>query len=202
MSERGTPAPPAQEDERREVDRFLAARDESSFRAIYRRHTPALLLLARRLLGPGPRSLGEGGAAASDAEDAVQETWVRAVRRLSEFRWESRLRTWLASITVNCCRELARRRAARPEAELLEPDEIPTWPATAGDPESREFLESLVRALPEGYRQILVLHDLEGYTHEEIGELLGIHAGTSKSQLSRARKTLRSWLTPASRRTV
>lgn len=157
------------------VERFLAQRDDASFRPLYRAHTPALVALARRLAGD-----------VADAEDAVQETWIRAVRRLPGFRWESSLRTWLAGITVNCCREVVRRRGPLAAAAAPEP--------TAAPPNGTRELASLLAALPDGYREVLVLHDVEGYTHEEIGRLLEIHSGTSKSQLSRARRTLRAWL--------
>ncbi len=176
----------SQADERPLVARFLKAGDEASFRALYRAHTPALLLLAQRLVG----------RSREDAEEAVQEAWVRALRGLESFRWESSLRTWLGGITINCCRELLRRRAPSlpPEAaEALE--ELPSPPAVP-----TLDVEALLRALPGGYREVLVLHDLEGYTHEEIGQRLGISAGTSKSQLSRARRTLRAWLDARERR--
>ncbi|MCI0403726.1 MAG: sigma-70 family RNA polymerase sigma factor [Acidobacteria bacterium] len=170
-------------DDRALVARFLRARDEASFRALYRAHSPRLLLFARRLLG------GE-----QDAEDTLQETWMRAVRRLESFRWESSLRTWLCAIVLNCCREARRHR--RPQAD---PESVRQFPAPAGlGPAEAAQLEALVRTLPDGYREVLVLHDLEGYTHEEISGLLGIAEGTSKSQLFRARQTLRGWLNPSS----
>ncbi|MGH9787306.1 MAG: RNA polymerase sigma factor [Candidatus Acidiferrales bacterium] len=161
--------------------RFLETRDEASFRSLYRAYTPGLLLFARRLLG------GE-----QDAEDVLQETWVRAVRRLENFRWESSLRTWLSAILLNCCRET--RRTRRPQADSEAVAQFPS-PAGLGPAEAAQ-LEQLVCSLPDGYREVLVLHDIEGYTHEEIGALLRIAEGTSKSQLSRARRTLRSWLNP------
>lgn len=112
------------------------------------------------------------------------------MERLPGFRWESSLRTWLAGITVNVCRDIVRRdirerqrlAAAPPPATMVRPD------AGALD------VERAIAELPEGYREILVLHEIEGYTHDEISSLLGIDAGTSKSQLSRARQALRSRL--------
>jgi len=164
--------------DRAAVEAFLAARDEGAFAALYRRHAPALYPAALRLVG------GHAG----DAEDAVQETWIRAVERLAGFRWRSSLRTWLTGITVNCCRELLRRRAARPDAsgaESVEPS------ARTDAPLLRLDLAAAVDALAPGYREVLVLHDVLGHTHDEIAELLGVAAGTSKSQLSRARAELR-----------
>jgi RNA polymerase sigma-70 factor, ECF subfamily len=157
------------------VARYLATRDEESFRLLFRRHSPGLHRLAVRLLGGNP----------SAAEDALQETWVRAATGLSAFRFESALRTWLCGIVVNCCRE-ARRRTRREEP--LEADEIA---APASSPLPALDLERVVVSLAEGYREVLVLHDVMGYTHREIADRLGIEEGTSKSQLFLARRALR-----------
>jgi RNA polymerase sigma-70 factor (ECF subfamily) len=163
------------------VARFLASRDDEVFRALFRRHTPALLRLALRLLG--------GDAAA--AEDAVQEAWVRATERLSSFRFESALRTWLSGFVVNCCREARRR--ARPEAGAAPLAGLEErLPAARSEPAFD--LERAVVGLADGYRQVFVLHDLMGFTHREIGERLGIEEGTSKSQLFLARRALRKRL--------
>lgn len=160
------------------AEQFVRGRDEASFRALYRAHTPALLLLALRMTG--------GNSA--QAEDAVQEAWLRAVRGLRGFRWESSLRTWLCGITINCCLELRRRQPGTSGLDAAPEQAVPP------PPEGVIGLESLVRQLPDSYREVLVLHDVEGYTHEEIGRLLSISQGTSKSQLSRARRTMRVWL--------
>jgi RNA polymerase sigma-70 factor (ECF subfamily) len=131
------------------------------------------------------------GGRRSDAEDAVQETWLRGTVRLAGFRGDAALRTWLAAITINCCRELLRRRAALPAGGDVE--WVPPEAQGAADGE-RVDLERAIAALPDGYREVLVLHDMEGYTHEEIADRLGISDGTSKSQLSRARAALRGRL--------
>lgn len=167
MEEKG-----AGDDDREAVQAFLARRDEASFLVLYRRHTPYLYRLALRLLA-GRRA---------EAEDAVQETWLRAAARLGTFRGEAALRTWLAGFTVNCCRELLRAPGAATAADHVRAV------AFAGPDVD---LERAIAALPAGYREVLVLHDLEGYTHEEIAARLEITAGTSKSQLSRARRALR-----------
>ncbi len=126
-----------------------------------------------------------------DAEDVVQETWVQATRRLGQFRWESRFGTWLTAIALNQAREVLRRRQRRREPEMIDSLEVPVPPASHAD---RMDLESAIAALPDGYRAVLVLHDVEGFKHHEIAETLGISPGTSKSQLSGARRTLRRWL--------
>jgi len=158
------------------VERFMRSKDEATFRELYRRHTPALYPLALRLVG----------GSESEAQDAVQDTWLRACKTLSVFEWRSSLRTWLTGILINRVREMNRGRAHRNEEALMEGRLEPTV-----QPGGRMELEQAIARLPTGYRHVLVLHDVEGYTHEEIGARLEISVGTSKSQLSHARKALR-----------
>lgn len=169
-------------------DRSLAeqvlAGDEGAFRQLYRRHTPRLHQLALRLLG----------GSEADAEDVVQDTWIKAVEKLDTFRWESAFGTWLHAIAVNVSREAARRRGRRQETEFPERME-PAAPAPLERVEVMD-LERAIAALPDGYRTVLVLHDVEGFTHEEIAEQLGIAAGTTKSQLFWARRAVRAQLAP------
>jgi RNA polymerase sigma-70 factor (ECF subfamily) len=160
------------------VAAYLARRDEASFRRLYHRHAPALYSFAVRALSGSGR----------DAEELVHDTWIRACERLAGFRWESGLATWLCSIALNRCRELRRERAR--EAGIVPPPELGS-PATAGA--SGDLAKALSK-LPEGQREILLLHDLQGFSHSEIGALLGIEAGTSKSQLFHARRTARALL--------
>ena len=162
------------------VKRFLRTRDETSFRELYRRHTPALYRLGLRL----------AGGAEADAQDAIQDTWIRACKSLSRFEWKSSLRTWLVGILINRSREFNRERWRRPEEKL--PGEFPA--TTTAQPGERIDLEQAISRLPSGYRQVLVLHDIEGNTHEEISVLMEISVGTSKSQLFHARKTVRAML--------
>ncbi|MEZ4457706.1 MAG: RNA polymerase sigma factor [Gemmatimonadales bacterium] len=155
----------------------LVERHETAWRELYARHTPALLRLAQLLAD-----------SADDADDLVHETWLRAVRGAKRFGGRSALRTWLTGILVNCAREW--RRAARRAAAVPLDDEVP-----ASDPEppagvERLDLERAVAALAPGYREVLLLHDLFGYTHDEIGGMLDLSPGTSKSQLSRARRAM------------
>ena len=165
-------------DDRRLVALFLARRDEGAFRALYRRHTPFLYRLLLRLSGGDSQT----------AEEGVQETWARAVERLGEFAWRSQLRTWLAGIAIHWSREDARRRR-RDASVALDDEALPAPGASA--PIDRMDLERAVSELPEGYRAALLLHDVEGFTHEEIAAALGVDEGTSKSQLFRARRSLR-----------
>ncbi len=168
-------------------DRALAERvqlggDEQAFRTLYRRHTPRLYQFALRVLGGNE----------PDAEDVVQETWLRAVERLGEFRWEAELGTWLTGIVLNLCRGLFRRHDRRWIA-MREDLELTTAPRLEHE---RIDLEAALSRLPPGYRTVVILHDIEGFTHEQIATRLQISANTSKSQLSRGRKMLRSLLGP------
>lgn len=158
------------------------ARDggERAFLALYDRHAPAMYALALRLLG----------GRTADAADVLQEAWLRVLPRLARFRGESSLRTWLCGFVVNLCRERFR-------APLFEDlvDGADPRPADRG---AGLDLERALAGLPDGYRAVVVLHDIEGYTHREIGAALGIDEGTSKSQLSRGRAALRRRLAPQS----
>lgn len=165
------------------VKTFLGTGDQASFRKLYRRHTPALYGLALRLTG--------GSEAA--AQDAVQDTWIRACKTLGGFEWRSSLRTWLMGILINRLRELNRDCQRRSEEELSNQCSLST---TAGQTGERVDLEQAIARLPAGYRQVLVLHDAEGYTHDEISALLEVSVGTSKSQLHHARRTIRAMLRP------
>ena len=162
------------------VAAFLAGRGEAEFRRLYAAHAPRLYLWLLRLCG----------GRETEAEDLMQETWLRAAEKLPEFRWESALSTWLGGIGWNAYRE-ASRRAPRLAAVPGERADETASASDAVEPAARFDLERAVRDLPEGYREVLVLHDVEGYTHEEIARMLEISAGTSKSQLARAREWLR-----------
>jgi RNA polymerase sigma-70 factor (ECF subfamily) len=170
---------PPEPSDRELVQRVMDGGDEHAFRTLYRRHTPALYQFALRTMG------GD----ASEAEDVVQDTWIRGAEGWGAFRWEASLPTWLKSIALNVCRAAFRRR----DAEWLESSAVEPA-APSGSPETRIDLERALALLPPGYRTVLLLHDLEGYRHEEIAGLLGTSAGTSKSQLHRARRALHQLL--------
>lgn len=179
VSEAIVAAPPA---DRLLADRVRRDRDEEAFRTLYRRYTPGLYRFVLRLLGGNE----------FDAEDVVQQAWLKAVEGLGDFRWEASFRTWLHGIALNYCRGLFRRK----EPRWLALEEGPPLAGPMSHPHERIDLETALTRLPSGYRTVIVLHDVEGYTHEEIGQRLGISANTSKSQLSRGRRLLRSLLAP------
>jgi RNA polymerase sigma-70 factor (ECF subfamily) len=167
----------------RELARLVTEEgDEVAFRSLYRRHNPRIHRFVLRLVG------NDG----QEAEDILQETWLRAARALDGFRWESAFSSWVSGIALNRVRELARRK----KRSLVEVEGEWELPVGAADSESRIDLERALEILPPGFRTVLVLHDVEGYTHQEIGDQLGITDGTSKSQLHGARKAMRRLLSP------
>src|SRR5262245_43286415 len=165
------------DDDRRLVTEFLRRRDDATFRVLYRRHTPALFSLALRLVG--------GNSA--DAEDVIQNAWLRSMKSIDAFEWRSAFRTWLSGFVVNCAREVVRRRG--PTVEIVGTDQRSTQTMR---PDAAIDIARAIASLPEGYRTVIVLHDVEGFAHAEIGEMLGIDIGTSKSQLFNARRAMRT----------
>jgi RNA polymerase sigma-70 factor (ECF subfamily) len=162
-------------DEHELIRRIAERRDEEAFRILYARHTGAVYGLLCRLCG---RS--------SDASDLMQETWLRAVRHLALFRGQSAFRTWLTGIALNCYREFRRRHSR----ELLTANaDARIAPGSGGD-DIAAIHQALARLTCE-HREVIVLHDIEGLTHEEIAAALEIETGTSKSRLSRARRMFR-----------
>jgi RNA polymerase sigma-70 factor, ECF subfamily len=162
--------------------RRAQAGDAAAARELYQRYAPRVQAVVRRLAGEDAL-----------AEDWAQEAWVRVFRALPGFRGDARFSTWLHRIAVNSALHGRRWRERRVSREVDMPEEA----QHAGRTDQVVLRISLQRALdelPAGMRQILVLHDVEGYTHEEIGGLLGIAPGTSKSQLFKARARLRSTL--------
>ena len=174
------------DDDRLLVEAVLQRGDERAFASLYDRHTPALYRLALRLTG----------GSAADAEDVTHDAWVRAVERLATFEWRAALRTWLSAFVIRCAHERDRvgTRNAQPVEELAPPTGADDA-ALRGSYE-RLDLERAIAGLADGFRQVFVLHDVQGYTHQEIADLLGIEPGTSKSQLFRARRALRRALEP------
>ena len=166
----------SENEDRRLVAAFLQTRSETAFLAIYRRHTRNLYSLALRLL--------DGRTA--DAQDVIQETWLWAMSSIHAFAWQSSLRTWLCGFVVNCAREAIRRQTPTLEA----PHESTSAPQPSRD--AAIDVRRAIALLPEGYRTVIVLHDVQGFAHTEIAEMLGIEAGTSKSQLFNARRAMRS----------
>jgi RNA polymerase sigma-70 factor (ECF subfamily) len=160
------------------IRRFLDG-DESAFRQLYQRHTPRLRMLVARMLGPRR----------DDTDDVVQDTWLKGCRALGSFNGNAKFSTWLTTIGVRAVYS----RFTPAHAEHVGLSE--TLPAAdAGDHADGVDLERAIAALNDHQRAVVILHDIEGYTHEEIGQQLGVATGTSKATLSRARASLRRML--------
>lgn len=161
------------------VAALLNGGEEQAFRELYQRYTPRLYRIVMGILDGQEQ----------EAEDVVQETWLRAASALKTFRWGSSLSTWLAAIAINRAREVIR--GSKKWQGAVAVDEIPAARVSIAE---RIDLERAVARLPEGYRSIYEMFDVQGYSHEEIAQRLGIAPGTSKSQLFHARRALRSFL--------
>ena len=165
------------------ADAALAAGgDTLAFERIYRRHAGRVHSLARRMLS------------AELADDATQDVFVRAWQKMGLFRGESAFGTWLHRLAINVI--LAKRADLGKARERFSNDEtvfdrLASRPVTVDE---RVDFEAALEQLPNGAREVFVLHDVEGYKHEEIAEMLNVTAGTSKSQLHRARMVLRQYL--------
>ena len=131
---------------------------------------------------------------AEEADDATQDVFVRAWQRLGQFRGDSAFGTWLFRLGVNVM--LSRREvvATRQRRHVDDAELIDTLSTRDASPELGLDFEAAMQRLPPGMRQIFVLHDIEGYKHDEIAAMLGIAQGTSKSQLHRVRMALRKYL--------
>jgi RNA polymerase sigma-70 factor (ECF subfamily) len=167
------------------VDVTLAASgDGHAFERLYRNHVARVHSLARRMTGP------------DHADELTQDVFVRAWEKLKTFRGEAAFGTWLHRLAVNLI--LSRRSRLGVERSRISDAEgiLERQPAAASRPELVMDFETAIARLPEGARQVFVLHDVEGYRHDEIGELMGIAVGTSKAQLHRARMLLRTHLEP------
>lgn len=156
-----------------------AAGDARAFERLYRASVARVHTLARRWLGSG------------EADEATQEVYLRAWRELPRFRGEARFETWLVAVARGVLANRGRARERRPAPVPLDGSEAAAT-ARAGD--WRVDLERALAELPDGARQVFLLHDVEGHTHAEIAAQLGVAAGTSKSQLHRARALLRERL--------
>jgi RNA polymerase sigma-70 factor (ECF subfamily) len=162
--------------------------DAAAFEEVYRAHASRLYSLLVRMAG-----------SADEAEDLLQDVFLTAHRKLGSFRGDSALGTWLYRLAVNHCLDYLRgRRAKMARVTASLDDDEAVEPAAArprlGEAISRIDLERAIAQLPDGCRTAFVLHDVEGFEHHEIGELLGISEGTSKSQVHKARVKLRAML--------
>lgn len=171
-------------EERQLIERVLAG-DPAAERALYDAHVDRVYRLCYRI-ADGDREL---------AQDFTQESFVRAFDRLADFRREAALSTWLHSIAVsvslNGMRRVKRRRERETALDGVGPVAVKERRA---EPDLKTRLKAAIGRLPEHYRVVFLMYDVEGYTHEEIGAVLAMPSGTSKARLSRARAKLREEL--------
>jgi RNA polymerase sigma-70 factor (ECF subfamily) len=172
---------------RRGEERALVRRaqegDMAAFEQLYRENERRVFAVCVRMSG-----------GASLAEELTQDVFVRAWRKLSSFRGESAFSSWLYPIAVNTALSERRARVRRTSRVFATDDLTPFERAPEvkqAGPEAGFDLEAAMKDLPPGARAVFVLHDIEGYQHEEIGRMMGIAVGTSKAQLHRARALLR-----------
>jgi len=149
--------------------------DPSAFEELVRRHDQRVYNLCLRMLGKP-----------EDARDAAQDAFLSSLRKLSSFRGDARFSTWLHRIAVNACYDTLRRRQRRPEEALPEePGPAPGDVAEAAA-EAVDVQQALLQ-IPEDFRAVLILHDVQDVAYEEIAEILGVPVGTVKSRLHRGR---------------
>jgi RNA polymerase sigma-70 factor (ECF subfamily) len=166
------------------VDAALAgAGDTVAYERLYRRHAARIHGLALRMMGP------------EEAEECTQEVFIRAWEKLGSFRGDAAFGTWLYRLGVNTILTLRSKRTRRQERVALAGDGVlEAVPGRSGGSTVRMDLEKALPRIPERARDVFVLHDVEGFRHEEIAKMLSINIGTSKSQLHRARMLLRRHL--------
>ena len=167
--------------------RLAAAGDVAAFEELYRRYNRRVYSLCLRMT-----------RSASEAEDLVQNVFIQIFRKLKTFRGDSSFTTWLHRLTVNEVLMHFRKNAKK--ERTTDDGEIPIEVVRGTRNPSRMSLidrialDEAIRQLSPGYRAVFILHDVEGYEHEEIGQILGCAVGTSKSQLHKARLKLRRLL--------
>jgi RNA polymerase sigma-70 factor (ECF subfamily) len=157
--------------------------DAAAFERLYRANVSRVFALCMRMSGDRVR-----------AEELTQDVFVRAWEKLSLFRGESSFGTWIHRLTVNLVLNRRDSDGRRDRRTVDDADAVEALPARPLAPGDRMDLEKAIAGLPPGARRVFVLHDVEGYRHEEIAELLGITSGGSKAQLHRARLLLREAL--------
>jgi len=170
--------------EERELIVRAKAGDRDAMGALYEIHARRVYTVVRRLVGDDHL-----------AEDLSQEAWVRAFEKLHLFRGESAFGTWIYRLATNVALNRLRRSSKRDTVEAAA--ELPRISRAPDDAiVSRRVLAVALDKLPPGYRRVLVLHDIEGWTHEEIAKSLQCSPGTSKSQLHKARARMRDLISP------
>jgi RNA polymerase sigma-70 factor (ECF subfamily) len=161
--------------------------DGTAFEALYRQHATRLYNLASRMTG-----------AKGEADDLLQDIFLLAYRKIASFRGDSSLGTWLYRLAMNHCLDVLRNRQTRMGQQTDSLDEPEAAPVASPVPilsaVSRIDLERAIATLPPACRAAFLLHDVEGFGHQEVGTMLGVSEGTSKSQVHKARMRIRAYL--------
>ena len=166
-----------------DADAALAARgDRRAFERLYRAHAARIMSLARRMIGT------------ELASEVTQDVFVRAWEKIGSFRGEAAFGTWLYRLALNLMLSRRGQLALRRSREVQSEELLESLPASGRSSEFGLDFETAIDRLPEGARHVFVLHDIEGYKHEEIARMLGVTSGTSKAQLHRARMLMRRTL--------
>jgi len=160
------------------------AGDTEAFEQLYRAHSGRVYAVCLRMVKDK-----------TQAEDLVQEAFVRAWQKLNTFRGDSAFTTWLHRLSVNLTLTHLRNQKRRTD-KVMSTDDLTPFEKPVNEKKSGEKLdlEAAIASLPEKARQVFVLHEVEGYKHEEIATMMGIASGTTKAQLHRARRMLREAL--------
>lgn len=179
-----TPGSPAAVSEFELIQRVLSG-DTTAERQLYDLHVDRVYRLAFRLASGDPDL----------AQDFTQEAFLRAFDRLRDFKGKSALSTWVHAITVSVCLNGLRKLKKHKQRETdLEEAGLVVSRIRHAEPDLKSKLRGAIAALPDRYKTVFVMYDVEGYTHEEIGSVLNLPVGTSKARLSRAREKLRAAL--------
>jgi RNA polymerase sigma-70 factor (ECF subfamily) len=163
--------------------RLAAEGDARAFERLYHEHVPRVHSLARHMVG------------SAEADELTQDVFVLAWRKLDTFRGDAAFSTWLHRVAINVMLGYRKTKSRERERYAAAESVVERLQARPASTEISVDMEAAIETLPGKAREVFVLHDIEGYKHEEIGDMLDIAAGTSKSQLHRARMLLREQLT-------
>ncbi len=171
-----------------ELTKVAAKGDMAAFEEIYKRHHRRVYAICLRML-----------QRTSEAEDLTQDVFIQLYRKIGSFRGDSAFTTWLHRMTVNQVLMHFRKRTVKYERTTEEGDTPVQMVAGTSNPERMRIIDKIaidnaIEQLPKGYKNVFVLHDVEGFEHEEVARILGCSVGTSKSQLHKARLKLQKLL--------
>ena len=179
-----------QNSQERALVEAAAGGDPTAFEKLMRMHEGKMYAVALRMC-----------ASREDAQDCMQEAMIRAYRAIENFRFQSSFSTWIYRITMNTCLDELRRRKVRQAASLDALLDAGWAPSGGESPEGhameqdrKRALEQAIHALPEDMRAAIVLRDIQGYSYDEIADILSVNVGTIKSRISRGREKLREIL--------